>query len=697
MRLWLPFCAALFSLPSMVLAGSPSNYNLDHEHVPGQLLVRFEGEIPDEIKDNIEKILRNPSSEKFGIQSDKPKAKTALVGYFGIASEGDELRKKAELISQIPGVLSVEANVIYKLHEEVNDPDFEKLYGLYNPLKPGKDISILDAWELTTGSRDIVVGVIDTGIDYNHPDLAENIWVNPGESGVDANGNDRATNGIDDDGNGYVDDVNGWDFFNDDNDPMDGNSHGTHCAGTIGAVGNNGIGVVGVNWEVSLAALKVFSDGGSTTTDALAEAIAYATAQGMDLTSNSWGGGAESEVLRQVISDADKADILFVAAAGNSSSDNDASPHYPSSYLFDNIIAVASTDDNDELSGFSSYGATSVDVAAPGSRIYSTTPGGRYDYKSGTSMATPHVAGLVALAKSVFRDSFASAIKERILSTSKPLDDLEGKVLHGRINAFDALEDDNKAPTTPIDLQIIGTDLSGITLQWESSGDDGDVGEAAYYEVSITGDVPSEANFSQELTWKVPSSGSDLVVAKLTELPFNLTGYAAVRAVDNVGNKSPISPSVAFSLPKPQTIAINSGSLIGFESITGDWAVEVSGDNRVIRDNKSGRYENGIDIALTTKSYAANTGLILSFVSRYEIESKYDYGYIEISADNGNWQEVASFSGKQEDFNRVNYRLDNFIEGAERFQLRFRLKTDSSVTKEGWFIDEFSLLSTANN
>ena len=223
--------------------------------------------------------------------------------------------------------------------------------------------------------------------------------------GLDADGNDKQTNGIDDDGNGYVDDFRGWDFINGDNDPMDDHSHGTHCAGTIGAVGNNGVGVVGVNWEVSLVGLKVFTGGGSTTTEALTEAIQYATTIGVDLTSNSWGGGAESEVLRTAIEDADKAGILFVAAAGNSSSDNDRFPHYPSSYDVDNIIAVASTDTNDQLSSFSSYGKESVDVAAPGTQIYSTIPNDGYGYKSGTSMATPHVAGLVALVKSVFTDS----------------------------------------------------------------------------------------------------------------------------------------------------------------------------------------------------------------------------------------------------------------------------------------------------
>ena len=247
------------------------------------------------------------------------------------------------------------------------------------------DIAATEAWNITTGSKDVLVGVIDTGIDYSHPDLKGNMWSNPGETGLDADGNDRSTNGIDDDNNGYVDDHQGWDFYNSDNDPMDGHSHGTHCAGTIGAKGNNGIGVVGVNWDVSLVGLKVFSDGGSTTAAILAEAISYANTIGVDLTSNSWGGGGVSEAIRSSIQQADEAGILFVAAAGNASADNDASPQYPSSYDLDNIIAVASTDRNDRLSSFSSYGRVNVDVGAPGSDIYSTVPGGQY----GTKKAEP--------------------------------------------------------------------------------------------------------------------------------------------------------------------------------------------------------------------------------------------------------------------------------------------------------------------
>ena len=276
-----------------------------------------------------------------------------------------------------------------------NDERFMDLWGLKNTGNEGgvagADIAVTHAWEQTTGSRDVTVAVIDTGVDYNHPDLKNNIWQNSGELGVDANGEDKRTNGVDDDGNGYVDDWHGWDAYNSDNDPMDGHSHGTHCAGTIGAEGDNEIGVVGVNWKVSIIPVKIFSDKGSTSTDAIVRGISYANTVGAHVQSNSWGGGSFSEAVYDVITEARDVGAVFVAASGNNyGNDNDTRPFYPSSYDVDNIVSVASIDKKNRLSSFSNKGPTSVDVAAPGSNILSTVPNNAYASKSGTSMATPH-------------------------------------------------------------------------------------------------------------------------------------------------------------------------------------------------------------------------------------------------------------------------------------------------------------------
>ncbi|NLA25752.1 MAG: S8 family serine peptidase, partial [Bacteroidales bacterium] len=249
-----------------------------------------------------------------------------------------------------------------------DDPLFDELWGLHNTGQTieGKtgtvdaDIDAPEAWSLTTGSRDVIIAVIDSGVMYTHPDLAANIWENPGEI---------PGNGIDDDGNGYIDDVYGWDFYDDDNDPDDLTGHGTHCAGTIAAVGDNAVGIAGVMWDAKIMPLRFLGpDGKGYTADAI-RAIRYATDMGADIISCSWGGGNYSQALKDAI---DETPALVVCAAGNDALDNDLNPEYPSSYDCENIIAVAASNSAEDLASFSNFGATSVDVAAPGESILST-------------------------------------------------------------------------------------------------------------------------------------------------------------------------------------------------------------------------------------------------------------------------------------------------------------------------------------
>ena len=214
------------------------------------------------------------------------------------------------------------------------------------------DIDAPEAWDISTGSKETLVAVIDTGVDYEHEDIAPNYWTNPGESGLDAEGNDKRTNGIDDDGNGFVDDYKGWDFANNDNDPMDDNSHGTHCAGTIGAKGDDGKGVVGVAWDVSIVGVKFLTGSGSGTLDNAIRSIDYVSAVGAKISSNSWGGGGYSAAMEEAIQRNKEDGILFIAAAGNSGTNNDTRAHYPSSYPLDNVLAIAATDNKDNLAGF---------------------------------------------------------------------------------------------------------------------------------------------------------------------------------------------------------------------------------------------------------------------------------------------------------------------------------------------------------
>lgn len=321
-----------------------------------------------------------------------------------------------------------------------NDPDFQNLWGLRNTGQSpfygtsGSDIHASSAWKATTGSPGVTVAVIDTGVDYSHPDLAPVIWANPAET----------VNGIDDDKNGYIDDTRGWNFVSKNNNPMDDHGHGTHCAGTIGAVGNNGIGVAGVTWKCRIMPLKFLnSQGNGYTSDAIS-AILYANKMGVPIISNSWGG-FQSQSLRDAI---EASSAVVICAAGNSGANSDTNPVYPAAYPSNTIISVAATDYNDKLASFSNYGTTSVDLAAPGVRIYSTAPGAGYKYMNGTSMATPFVSGVAALIKSQNPSLTNSQIKSRILDYSDTLPSLTGKIANGRrLNAARALGVSESTPT----------------------------------------------------------------------------------------------------------------------------------------------------------------------------------------------------------------------------------------------------------
>lgn len=316
-----------------------------------------------------------------------------------------------------------------------NEPQYNSLWGLNNTGQTGgtidADIDALEAWSVTTGSSSVVVAVIDTGVDYAHADLSANMWYNSGEI---------PWNGIDDDGNGFVDDVHGYDFINNDGDPTDDHGHGTHVAGTIAAVGGNGIGIVGVAPNVKVMALKFLdSSGGGYVSDAV-RALDYAVAMGADISNNSWGGGGASSALSAAISNAQNAGHIFVAAAGNWASNNDFQPTYPAVYPQPNVVSVAATDDDDKLAGFSNYGEYTVDLAAPGVSILSTLPGNNYGYYSGTSMATPHVTGVIALVRSQHPEWSYQQVIDQVLGTVDPLPSLYGLVkTGGRANAARAL------------------------------------------------------------------------------------------------------------------------------------------------------------------------------------------------------------------------------------------------------------------
>ncbi len=364
-------------------------------------------------------------------------------------------------LSQRPEVEYAEPNYIVHAISEPNDPSYGQLWGL-------RKIGAPAAWDVSTDSSANVVAVVDTGVDYTHPDLAANVWSAPHEFTV------------------TIGDVtitcpagsHGFNAIRNTCDPMDDNNHGTHVSGTIGAVGDNGIGVVGVNWKASIMGAKFLGAGGSGTTADAVNAIEFAiqakqifgTAANVRVLSNSWGGGGFSETLLSEIKDANTSGMLFVAAAGNEGSDCDTTPHYPSSYVADNVISVAATDSSDNLASWSNYGATTVDLAAPGVSILSTIRRGRYDYYSGTSMATPHVSGAAALVLSVCSLDTA-ALKSNILDNVDPVPSLAEKTVKGgRLNVDKAIGACSGSPTdlaAPTGLTATAGDAQ-VALTWSA-------------------------------------------------------------------------------------------------------------------------------------------------------------------------------------------------------------------------------------
>ena len=360
---------------------------------------------------------------------------------------GQSVPAAAAELERSADVVYAEPNFIRQIQAVPNDPLFPNLYGLHNTGQavlgfrgtPDADIDTPEAWDLTTGSPQVVAAVVDSGVDVNHPDLASSIWTNPGESG-----GGRETNGIDDDANGLVDDRRGWDWVADDNLPADENGHGTHVSGTIAARGNDATGVTGVSQSSRVMALRVLdAEGGGSVAD-LVSAYRYAGAKGAQIVNASLGGPGFSRTELAAIDAAPN--TLFVVAAGNGGDDGvgddvDAAPEYPCAYGAANIVCVAASDQNDGRPGFSNFGATSVDLAAPGVRTLSTVPGGGHAYFSGTSMATPHTAGAAALILSLAPGAGVAGAKAALLGGTDAKSAFTAKtVTGGRLNAARSLQ-----------------------------------------------------------------------------------------------------------------------------------------------------------------------------------------------------------------------------------------------------------------
>jgi thermitase len=473
--------ALILILVPLASFGRPQKQASRIESVPGELVVRLKQRRADKAA---QVSTWNEVARRLGAKltmKNAPKAELfATDSSFAVIRVSESQKARAiRALTADAAVAYAEPNFIYHASTlspdafspnafSPNDEHFGQLWGMSNTGqtdaagqvgRSGADIHVESAWARgITGSRDIRVAVIDTGVDYRHPDLVGNIWTNPGEIAGD---------GIDNDGNGFIDDVHGWNFATQGeggtavvaNDPWDDHYHGTHCAGTIGGNGNNGIGVAGVNWQVTIVPVKFLDYQGSGSLAGGVQAIQYATRLGVQVMSNSWGGGAFSQALYDAIAESRAKGILFVAAAGNDSNDNDRNPSYPASYALDNIVSVAATDNLDRVAKFSNYGQTRVHVAAPGVKIFSTVPErmGLYKTLSGTSMATPHVSGIAALLLSANPSQSYADLKRTLIATSDRTHSLSRKsVSGGRVNVENALNGTvPPAPSGPDESQWV--------------------------------------------------------------------------------------------------------------------------------------------------------------------------------------------------------------------------------------------------
>jgi subtilisin family serine protease len=530
------------------------------DYAPDELLIKFtEPQTDEKLAKKVEKIYGKETKNVHKIEedySDLGLPNTYLIKM----SPGEDPKIIKDKYKKDSDVVYAEPNYEITIDTLPNDPSFYRLWGLHNTGQtggtPDADIDAPEAWDICTGSPDVVVAVVDTGVDYTHPDLSANIWVNTDEI---------PGNGIDDDHNGFIDDVRGWDFRNKDNNPMDDNNHGTHCAGTIGGTGANGIGVAGVNWNVRIMPLKFLSSSGSGYTSDAVSAILYANANGAHVISNSWGGSGYSQALKDAI---DASPAVVACAAGNSGVNADVSPMYPAAFSSANIISVAATDYKDAKASFSNYGVNSVDVAAPGVSIYSTLRGGSYGYMSGTSMATPHVAGLAGLLKAGDPALSNLEIKNLILTNCDILPSLQGKILtSGRINAFKSLSS----------LQPAVFSLTAIA---PSSGMNNSVVSA-----SITG-----TGFSTITTVKMVGSETEIIATGVTVVTSNHltcsfdlrgapTGIYDVAVISGNGDTETLPSAFTIVAPPPPVPVITALSPSSAVAGGTGFTLTISGSN----------------------------------------------------------------------------------------------------------------------
>lgn len=628
-----------------------------------------------------------------------------------------EPRAAARLATRQQGIVAAAPDCVRKLVATPNDTNYATYQwalnntGQYVPFDagpamgtPDADIDAPEAWDLTTGTATTIVAVIDTGYTTTHTELMTQMWTNTGEI---------PGNGIDDDGNGYVDDMAGYDFRLGTSVLSDEHGHGTFCSGIIGARGDNSNGVCGVNWRVSMMALKCFDPTGNAYDSDLVEAIVYAADNGARVINASWGDYVYSPVLESAIRYAGDRGVLFVAAAGNDGACLKEEPFYPAACTLPNLVCVGSTNFKDAWSTFSNFDDVLVDVFAPGENVYSLSNTGGYRFGSGTSYATPHVVGVAALLLSHEPALSVEALRSRLISGVDTRSALQGRsATGGRISAYRAVATagtDVTAPAAVNDLTVSQAATNGLYLSFTAPGDDANAGQALAYDVRISTAPIDAASFAYST--RVHGVGSPRTAGSpetllATQLEPNTTYYVRVKTRDDAGNLSALSN---------QATAVTSGRTIIFSdnmesgpvkwSVAGTFALTTETAHTgswCWTESPWSDYARGNTSTLTSVpfSLAGATRPLVRFYHQYIFENVVTSfntgGELQVSTDGTIYTTVARFYDWLQPWTLCNVDLGDYA-GQPSVTLRFRFHSSTIAQQfDGWCIDDVEVYQPAS-
>lgn len=654
-------------------------------YAPGVVVVAY--------KDGLPLLRGDAKAFKYGLTED-PHVQTPYFHRYFINRAGTSVETMVNLLKKDPDVRFAEPDFEIRRDQALpNDAMFNQMWGLHNTGQtggtPDDDVDAPEGWQIANSMPTAIVALMDDGTQYNHVDLAANIWTNPGEI---------AGNGIDDDGNGKIDDLRGWDFSDDDNDPSEAgsDSHGTHTAGTIAAVRNNSIGVAGVVPNVKLMVVRMYG-GSNQWMSALALGVDYAWQNGAKVISVSYAIDGYTQALKEAVQRAGAHDVIYCNSAGNNGQQDP--PRQTLRQECPNVIFVAASDHNDNLADFSNYGSL-IEIAAPGVNILSTVPTNSYAFFDGTSMATPHVAGAAGVVRAMFPNLTARQTLDRLILTADVKSSLSPFIPGGRLNLQNALDTDSVPPSNPTNLTWLAYSSQSLKIRFNGSGDDGVVGQAERYDIRISPNPITNLNytFAKQVPIAItPVNAGVPITAEIPGLTPGSTVYVGIKALDNLGNASGLlagGPYHTFAIPL-DTEESSSWFSVG----SGPWARTTEQPYEGLRswsDSPSSLYGNNVDTSIVSKILPAGGPTALNFSVKYALEDGFDYLWYDASFDNGaTWTNLGSLTGtsgwKHITATLPDYPGSPWVKGKVR--IRFRMTSDESVTMDGVYIDNVFLTS----